>query len=138
MTKFINQQTVLFGHCDPAGIVFYPRYFEMLNACVEAWCTERLDYSFAKMHGPDGKGLPCVTLDTEFKAPSFHGDLLAFELVPRKLGKASVSLDVKAYCDDELRVVFKPKLVFFSKDTGKSEVMPKTMSDKIRLDLEEH
>ncbi|MEL6103010.1 MAG: acyl-CoA thioesterase, partial [Pseudomonadota bacterium] len=22
-------QKVLFKHCDPAGIVFYPRYFEM-------------------------------------------------------------------------------------------------------------
>ena len=30
---------VRFGDVDPAGIVFYPRYFEMLNAAVEDWFT---------------------------------------------------------------------------------------------------
>ena len=138
MAEFINKQVVLFGHCDPAGIVFYPRYFEMLNACVEAWCFERLGYSFAKMHGADGKGLPCVTLDTEFVAPSFHGDVLHFKLVPKKLGRTSINLEVRAYCDGALRVIFKPKLVFFSKDTGKSEMMPETMAVKIKADLEEY
>ena len=24
-----------FRHCDPAGIVFYPRYFEMMNDAIE-------------------------------------------------------------------------------------------------------
>lgn len=24
-----------FNHCDPAGIVFYPRYFEMVNSVIE-------------------------------------------------------------------------------------------------------
>ncbi|MFD1807906.1 hypothetical protein ACFSHQ_06310 [Gemmobacter lanyuensis] len=24
-----------FNHCDPAGIVFYPRYFEMTNSVIE-------------------------------------------------------------------------------------------------------
>ena len=26
-----------FRHCDPAGIVFYPRYAEMVNDTVEHW-----------------------------------------------------------------------------------------------------
>jgi 4-hydroxybenzoyl-CoA thioesterase len=33
---FVMNQKVLFKHCDPAGVVFYPRYFEMINDCVEA------------------------------------------------------------------------------------------------------
>ena len=35
---FIAQRKVRFQHCDPAGIVFYPRYFEMLNSVV---CGDR-------------------------------------------------------------------------------------------------
>ena len=34
---FERNKRVRFAHCDPAGIVFYPRYFEMLNELVEAF-----------------------------------------------------------------------------------------------------
>ena len=31
------RRKVLFKHCDPAGIVFHPRYFETVNDCVAAF-----------------------------------------------------------------------------------------------------
>ena len=31
---FTIRRQVEFNHCDPAGIVFYPRYFEMISAVV--------------------------------------------------------------------------------------------------------
>ncbi|CPO21707.1 4-hydroxybenzoyl CoA thioesterase [Bordetella pertussis] len=34
---FVSEVEVRFRHCDPAGIVFYPRYFEMINDFVEEW-----------------------------------------------------------------------------------------------------
>ena len=34
---FTLTHTVRFGDCDPAAIVFYPRYYEMLNATIEEW-----------------------------------------------------------------------------------------------------
>ena len=34
------------AHTDPAGIVFYPRYFEMINAQVEDWFTGPLGCDF--------------------------------------------------------------------------------------------
>ena len=42
-----RRERVRFGHCDPAGIVFYPRYFEMLNALVEDWISEGLAEYYA-------------------------------------------------------------------------------------------
>ena len=39
-----------FNHCDPAGIVFYPRYVEMLNDVVEHWFQHALGCSFAQLH----------------------------------------------------------------------------------------
>ena len=35
MKVFSFSQDIGFRHCDPAGIVFYPRYFEMMNDAVE-------------------------------------------------------------------------------------------------------
>jgi 4-hydroxybenzoyl-CoA thioesterase len=136
LAVFTYPQKVLFQHCDPAGIVFYPRYYEMLNACVEAWCGERLDYDFAQMHGADGMGLPSVRQTAEFQIPSRHGDDLLLTLVPTRLGNSSVDINVSVTCRKELRVTFTNRLVFFSKYTGKSECWPKEIRTKIQIDLE--
>ncbi len=43
-----RQIRVEFNHCDPAGIVFYPRYFEMANSVVENFFRDEVDYPFAR------------------------------------------------------------------------------------------
>ena len=40
---FTYEEKVLFRHCDPAGIVFFPRYFEMINDCVEYFFADTLN-----------------------------------------------------------------------------------------------
>ena len=42
MTVFTVDIPVRFQHTDPAGIVFYPRYFEMINQVIEDWFAEKL------------------------------------------------------------------------------------------------
>ncbi|KAF5290196.1 hypothetical protein FQR65_LT20676 [Abscondita terminalis] len=41
-----------FRHCDPAGIVFYPRYAEMINDTVEHWFKHGLGMDFDCLHRP--------------------------------------------------------------------------------------
>jgi 4-hydroxybenzoyl-CoA thioesterase len=137
MTEFNFAQKILFQHCDPAGIVFYPRYFEMLNACVEAWCEERLDYSFAQMHGVDAKGVPSVHVTAEFRAPSKLGEKLILTLIPTKIGRSSANISVTARCGEEIRVVFTNRMVFFSRETGRSEPWPDALRHIIEHDLQE-
>jgi hypothetical protein len=40
MSQFTKQEKVRFQHVDYAGIVFYPRFLEMLNCLVEDWFEE--------------------------------------------------------------------------------------------------
>ena len=134
---FYYQQKILFQHCDPAGIVFYPRYYEMLNACVEAWFDEALGYSFAKMHGAAGQGVPTVWQNAEFHAPSRHGDALCFALRVTQVGTSSLDLAVQASCDKDQRVQFTSRLVFIRKDTGRSEPWPPGLRQKLLNILKE-
>jgi 4-hydroxybenzoyl-CoA thioesterase len=92
---FVAQIPVRFAHCDPAGIVFYPRYFEMFNALVEDWCAEGLGVSFRELHLERGLGLPTVHIETDFTAPSGLGDVLRAELSVQKLGGASVTVSIR-------------------------------------------
>jgi hypothetical protein len=60
---------VRFAHVDPAGIVFYPRYFEMLNGAIEDFFAEAAGADFASLHLERGIGVPTARLHTEFAAP---------------------------------------------------------------------
>ena len=92
---FTTEVTVRFGDCDPAGIVFYPRYFEMFNNLVEDWCAQGLGMSFRELHLQRGLGLPTVHVETSFVAPSELGDVLRAQLRVQKIGGASVTLRVR-------------------------------------------
>ncbi len=37
MARFEATRVLRFGDCDPAGIAYYPRYFDLLNGVVEDW-----------------------------------------------------------------------------------------------------
>jgi 4-hydroxybenzoyl-CoA thioesterase len=85
---------VRFAHCDPAGIVFYPRYLEMFNNLVEDWCREALDISFRELHSGRGWGLPTVHLDVDFLAPCTIGEVLQASLLVRAVGNSSIRLEI--------------------------------------------
>lgn len=119
-----RRELVRFGHCDPAGIVFYPRYYEMLNALVEDWITEGLGISYAELLGPRRVGLPTVSLKTEFQRVSRMGDELVQRIAIGRLGRSSLTLNIEFAGADGLRVAFEQVLVCTSLATHQSQEFP--------------
>lgn len=85
---FIKQEKIRFQHIDFAGIVFYPRFLEMLNCLVEDWFEEALNRPFSKMH--ETNGIPTVDLKVQFKNPARLGEILTKKLWVKNLGGASI------------------------------------------------
>ncbi|MGH9758731.1 MAG: acyl-CoA thioesterase [Candidatus Acidiferrales bacterium] len=83
-----------FADCDPAGIVFYPRYFEMFNDLVEDWCSEGLQHSFTEIVTRRGWGLPTVHTEVDFAAPSVFGETLSSSLSVSAIGASSMTLQI--------------------------------------------
>ncbi len=79
-----------FNHCDPAGIVFYPRYFEMVNSVIENFFADVVGRSFAQMHNGAANGVPTVAIETSFQRPSRLGDKVLFSLAVEKIGGSSL------------------------------------------------
>jgi 4-hydroxybenzoyl-CoA thioesterase len=96
------QQEVKFRHCDPARIVFYPRYFEMLNDVVEALFAGIPGHTFADMHAD--RAVPTARMETEFLAPSRLGDVLEFTLTFPRVGRSSLHTRFIARCGGEPRL----------------------------------
>ena len=101
---FETTRLVRHGHTDPAGIVFYPRYFELINEVVEDFFREELNRPFGEWHLQQKTGVPTVHIETSFLAPSYCDDLLTFELRIGKLGGSSATLLIDATCDEEKRL----------------------------------
>ncbi|WP_151633706.1 acyl-CoA thioesterase [Noviherbaspirillum aerium] len=114
---------VRFGDCDPAGIVFYPRYFEMFNGVVEDWCAQELGISFRDMHLRQHWGLPTVHLETDFIAPSELGEVLQACLQVRKLGRCSLHVAMRLLGPDGGERV-RAKLVLAAMDLRERRAMP--------------
>lgn len=85
-----------FNHCDPAGIVFYPRYFEMTNSVVENFFAEVLGCSFARMM-EERSGVPTARIEVNFHAPSRLGEKLDFALAIARIGTSSVAFRIVAH-----------------------------------------
>lgn len=100
-----------FNHCDPAGIVFYPRYFEMLNSTVENFFRDEMGYPFEVMMGL-GEGVPTARTEVTFHVPSRLGEVLDWQLTVIRLGRAAADLRVAARCGDSHRLSATLTLVF--------------------------
>lgn len=85
---FIKQEKIRFKHVDYAGIVFYPRFLEMLNDLVEDWFEEALNRPFSKMH--ETNGIPTVDLIVQFKNPARLGEIITKKLWVKELKTSSV------------------------------------------------
>ena len=93
-----------FNHCDPAGIVFYPRYFEMVNSVIENFFADVVGRSFASMHNGASNGVPTVAMEAVFHKPSRLGDKVRFSLRVEKVGGSSVRLVIQGSGPDGLRL----------------------------------
>ena len=110
---------VEFNHCDPAGIVFYPRYFEMTNSLVENFFADVVGHSYATMMAA-GQGVPTARLEVNFKMPSRLGDKLEWALQVTRVGGSSVGLVATAMENNAVRLIADLTLVWVEggKPTG--------------------
>lgn len=137
MGIFTHPRPVLFQHCDPAGIVFYPRYFEMLNETVEHWFAARLGCGFAELHGARGLGIPTVALSTRFLAPSRLGDPLEISLRPDALGRTSAGLLFRAVCGAEARLEMQSTIVCVRMADGRPCPWPEDIRARLEQEWKE-
>lgn len=95
---FIKKEKVRFQHVDYAGIVFYPRFLEMLNCLVEDFYEEALNMPFKNIHKIGG--IPTVDLKVQFKKAARLGDELTKYFWIKNLGGSSMNCGFKFEHED--------------------------------------
>ena len=123
MKIFSRKTIVRFEHCDAAGIMFYPRFFGLVNEIVEDWFAS-LGCSFKAMHMDERKGVPTVRFESEFIAPVRMGDMLSQSLGVDAIGRSSCSLKHLAAVGDTIVARFDQTIVYTDLASMRAEPWP--------------
>ncbi len=82
--------TVRFGDCDPAGIVYFPRFFDLFHQAMETWFPAELGFGYDEFIRGRKLGFPAVRSEADFERPSRFGETLAIELRVTRIGRTSI------------------------------------------------
>lgn len=88
---FTIEKRILFQHCDPAGIVFYPQYFYLLSEAMEEFMLAAGKPQHEHVN-VERRGWPIVKLDVDFVGMSRHGDRVAIDVAVTRIGGTSMSI----------------------------------------------
>lgn len=132
---FIKTEKIRFQHIDYAGIVFYPRFLEMLNGLVEDWFEEALDRPFSKMH--ETNGIPTVDLKVQFKKAARLGETLTKKLWVKNLGGASLLCGFR-FEDKQGKTCLEGEvtLVNVAFKENKKDIKAESFSDEMKAKIE--
>jgi 4-hydroxybenzoyl-CoA thioesterase len=81
---------VQWGDCDPAGIVFYPRYFEWFDACTILLFEKATGMTKIEMLAKyNGAGLALLEARANFKLASHYGEDIEIETQVKEFRRSS-------------------------------------------------
>lgn len=86
-----NRETIRieWGDCDPAGIVYFPRYLEYFDRCTRALFERAGFFKRDMLKKYSIAGIPVVDIKAQFMIPSRYGDDVVVESSVSKLGNSS-------------------------------------------------
>jgi len=104
-----TMRTVRFSDCDPAGIVYTPRFIDMVNGAIEDFFLQRLRVDYHALLVKHQIGLGYKSVDTDFFLPALMGDRLSFTVLVEHIGRTSVIYSL--HCVRETTEIMRCRLV---------------------------
>jgi 4-hydroxybenzoyl-CoA thioesterase len=122
MPSLVNRRTVRieWGDCDPAQIVFYPRYFAMFDASTHELFRAALGMpktEWTKQYGI--VGIPMVDTRSKFMIPSKYGEDIVFESRVEEFRTSSFDVEHRILKGDKVAAECSETRVWAGPDPGR-------------------
>jgi 4-hydroxybenzoyl-CoA thioesterase len=132
-----NRKEILveWGDCDPAGIVYFPRFFEYFDAATNA-LFESAGFPKAAMFEHYGLlGIPLVEASAQFYVPASFGERVTIETRIVEWGTSSFRVEHRLYKGEVLAAEGREKRVWTVRDAARasgmrSEAIPEEVKDR--------
>ena len=100
-----HQVTIEWGHCDPAGIVYFPNYFSYFDSGANALFLRALGLNkFQILKKYDIVGIPLVDVGARFIVPSVFGDVVTVESTVVEIKRSSFRMQHRLLRGETLAV----------------------------------
>jgi 4-hydroxybenzoyl-CoA thioesterase len=129
--SFTTERKIRFSHCDPAGIVYFVNFFDMVSGAVEDWFNEAIGFTFNEMHIQRRLGFPIVNTGCEFFRPCHLGDRLELELAIARLGRSSIEFSVTGRVAGEEKFRARHKVAMMSLETQRAMPIPDDLRSRM-------
>ncbi|HML12743.1 MAG TPA: thioesterase family protein [Xanthobacteraceae bacterium] len=128
---FTRSVAIRFSHCDAAGIVYFPHYFDMFNGLIEDWYKEELRHDYSALIMAGRVGFPFVHIECDFKIPSRMGEVVDLTLLVERVGRSSLSIAIVCHRDGLIRLRARMVTAMISLQTQKPVPMPQSLREAI-------
>lgn len=126
---FSTEQPVRFSHCDPAGIVYFPQVFDLINALKEDWFMRGIKVSYADLIMNRRVGTPTIDIQCEFIKPCRYGEIIELQLWVTRIGRSSFDLRERGVVEGEIRWRSRHVLCFISLDSYRAVPIPERVRE---------
>ncbi len=93
-----HHHIVRFGECDPAGVVYFPVFFDWFHQAMESWFDAALGIPYAEVL--QTIGFPAVHTEADFRRPCRIGEELRIALSVGELSRKSMRLEYRVIGPD--------------------------------------
>jgi 4-hydroxybenzoyl-CoA thioesterase len=128
---FTVTRLIRFSHTDPAGIVYFPEYFDMCNAVIEDWLAEEMKVDYPTLTLKERLGTPVVHAECDFYVPSRWGDRIQLSLLVERLGRTSLAYRIIGHNGGVVRLAARIVVAFIHLDSGKTLPLPEPFRQKV-------
>ena len=119
MLRNVRTTRIEWCDCDPAGIIFYPRYFEIFDTGTTALFERALGMSkIAYLKAYDFAGHPVVETRARFRRPTRFGDDISIETTLVECGESTFKLEHRVSKGGALAVEGFETRVWVKRDAG--------------------
>jgi len=117
MLKNSHRHLIEWGECDPAGIVYYPRYFALFDHATTLLISRASGLNKFQLLRTYGMvGYPMVDTQAKFHKPNRYGDEVTIESEFARIGTASFDVAHRIVRDGVLTVEGFEKRVWAGRD----------------------
>jgi 4-hydroxybenzoyl-CoA thioesterase len=129
---------ITWGDCDPAGIVYYPRYFEMFDESTVALFERALGMAkYQSQKEFDFAGYPMVDTRAKFSIPNRYGDDVEIESTIAEFRRSSFDIQHRMLKNGALSVECSETRVWVGRDPAdaskiKAIPIPQAVIDRFK------
>jgi 4-hydroxybenzoyl-CoA thioesterase len=133
---FRTPLAVRFGDCDPAGLVYYPRFFHHFHAAMEELFAVSLGLPYPELTRGAGLGFPAVHVESDFRSPLRYGEAAEIEVAVERLGETSCTFRFRLFAGGEPAPRAEARVVTVCVDLATLAKRP--IPDALRASLARH